>query len=142
MGHLLYPLLASAATIGLRYFAGLSWGWAALAGFVGWPLIGTLVTIDDDFPGGWSNPDGKARPPWLEAPFWGQICLGLGVSSFVAALDAGESARSGRILVGVGMIAIVLSIVLVRRGHRISGPPNKPLQPTSGAGASVDSKRP
>jgi hypothetical protein len=140
MAHLLYPLLASAATIGLRYFTGLSWGWAALAGFVGWPLIGTLVTIDDDFPGGRSNPNGKARPHWLEAPFWGQICLGLGIASFVAALDAAGSLEA--VLVGVGMIAIVLSIVLVRRGHRISGPPNKPLQPTSGAGASVDSKRP
>ena len=39
-------------------------GYVALALFIGWPLIGTLITIDDDLPGGWSNPDGKATPEW------------------------------------------------------------------------------
>jgi hypothetical protein len=27
----------------------------------GWAFIGHLVTLDDDFPGGWSNPAGSRR---------------------------------------------------------------------------------
>ena len=50
-----------------------SLGLSFLLFFVAWPLGGTLITIDDDLPGGWSNPDGTVRPPWLEAPFWGQV---------------------------------------------------------------------
>lgn len=30
----------------------------------GWAFIGHLVTVDDDLPGGWSNPDGKVPAPW------------------------------------------------------------------------------
>jgi hypothetical protein len=44
--------------------AGWPIGYVALALFIGWPLIGTLITIDDDLPGGWSNPDGNATPEW------------------------------------------------------------------------------
>jgi hypothetical protein len=132
--RLLYPLLASAATVGLHYFLGLRWGWAALAGFVGWPLMWTLITIDDDLPGGWSNPDGTVRPDWLMAPFWGQVCLGLAVTSFIGALDAGWSSRSARVLGGVGVIASALSILLIRSGNLRAVSPNKPLPSPSGPG--------
>jgi hypothetical protein len=43
-------------------FLGFSWAkWlAAPALFIaGWAAIGHLVTLDDDAPGGWSNPDGS-----------------------------------------------------------------------------------
>lgn len=32
----------------------------------GWLFIGHLVTIDDELPGGFFNPDGATKPPWLE----------------------------------------------------------------------------
>ena len=28
------------------------------------PLIGSIITSDDDLPGGWSNPDGDEPFPW------------------------------------------------------------------------------
>jgi hypothetical protein len=28
-----------------------------------WPLAGSLITIDDDIPGGWTNPDGDQSFP-------------------------------------------------------------------------------
>ena len=29
-----------------------------------WPLLGSIITSDDDLPGGWSNPDGDEPFPW------------------------------------------------------------------------------
>jgi hypothetical protein len=84
--------LAGAVFIHLRWMVPL--GGALLLFFVGWPLVGTLVTADDDLPGGWSNPDGDLRPPWLEAPFWGQIAGGLAVAAIGFAWDAGWRSRA------------------------------------------------
>ena len=67
-------------------------------------------------------------------PFWGQVCLGLAVTSFIGALDAGWSSRSARVLAAVGVIASTLSILLVRRGNLRAVSPNKPLPSTSGPG--------
>jgi hypothetical protein len=67
---------ALVGAIAVRLWFDLSLGVSLLIFFVGWPLVGTLVTLDDDLKGGWSNPDGTARPPWLETPFWGQIVIG------------------------------------------------------------------
>lgn len=36
---------------------------------LGWSAIGQLVTLDDDMPGGWSNPDGD-RVWWRQAKIW------------------------------------------------------------------------
>ena len=33
-------------------------------GFAVWAFVGHLITIDDDIPGGWSNPDGDIPFPW------------------------------------------------------------------------------
>ena len=41
-------------------------------GVTGWLFIGRLITIDDEFPGGWSNPDGLHPVPWGEV---GLKCL-------------------------------------------------------------------
>ena len=51
--------IAFVASIVVHFSFGLSLGLSFLIFFVGWPLVGTLVTIDDDLPGGWSNPDGS-----------------------------------------------------------------------------------
>lgn len=75
---LVYPAMASAGTV-IFHLAGLRWSWAALIGFIVWPLLGTLVTSgDDDLEGG---------TPWSTAGNWGQICVGLSVVSFVAFFD-------------------------------------------------------
>jgi len=70
-------------------------GFAFLLFFVAWPLGGTLITSDDDLPGGWNNPDGTVRPPWLEAPFWGQIAGGLAASAAGFAVDFGWRSSDG-----------------------------------------------
>jgi len=95
---LLYPGLGCALILVLHFATGLGLGLSAFAILVGWPLVGTLVTADDDLPGGWSNPDGTIPPPWRTAAAWGQLSVGFAISSFVAALDTGL--RTG---VGAGL---------------------------------------
>src|SRR6266446_4251085 len=60
-----------AVTLVTRWHIGL----VALAFFIGWPLIGTLITLDDDLPGGWSNPDGKTKPEWKTLTWHLEILL-------------------------------------------------------------------
>jgi hypothetical protein len=79
----------------VRFWFGLSLGLSLLIFFVGWPLGGTLVTGDDDLPGGWSNPDGTEQPVWLEAPFWGRISAGVALAAAGAALDDGWRSTQG-----------------------------------------------
>jgi len=115
---LLYPALGSTVTLVLHFAVGLGWGLSAFASFVGWPLVGTLVTADDDLPGGWSNPDGSIPPPWRTALFWGQILMGLGISAFVAAIEAGLRTSIGDELAVAGSAASALAFVLLRRSYR------------------------
>ena len=89
-------------------------GWALMALFVGWPLLGTLVTIDDDLPGGWSNPDGTVTPPWKEAPFWAQLILGCAIACGGFAVDAGwtsgPAVRWWLAAVGAGSLGLALAL--------------------------------
>lgn len=48
-------------------------------GLSGWAFVGHLVTIDDDLPGGWSNPDGAHPSPWQPLAAKGAVFLVLGV---------------------------------------------------------------
>jgi hypothetical protein len=100
--------LALAVALILHFAFHLAWGWSTLSAFVGWPLIGTLITFDDDLPGGWSNPDGKRRPDWFTAPFWAQICAGLSISSFASILDIGLRNEVG---VGFGLVGLCAGFV-------------------------------
>ena len=97
----------------IHVMGGIALGIALLIFFVGWPIVGTLVTLDDDLPGGWSNPDGSARPDWLEAPFWGQVVCGVAISLAGFALDAGWRSPTGlrlwSLAVGVGFLGAALS---------------------------------
>ena len=114
-GEVLYLAIASAATVVLHLTVRLPWGLAALASFVGWPVLGTLITIDDDLPGGWSNPDGKRRPDWLRARFWGNLFAGLAASAVVAGMD-GDWVPWRLMLYGGGaLVAASVSVVLRRR---------------------------
>ncbi len=64
-------------------------GTCMLIALVGIPIATTLATIDDDFPGGWSNPDGKSRPPWLHWHTLVQLALMGSISGFGFAIDSG-----------------------------------------------------
>lgn len=53
--------------------------WIGLPAIVlsAWAAIGHVVTIDDDAPGGWSNPDGSTQP-------WRRSLAGLALKVVVA----------------------------------------------------------
>jgi hypothetical protein len=90
--------------------------------FVGWPIGGTLITIDDDLKGGWSNPDKTVRPPWLEAPFWGQIVGGVALSFVGFAIDAGSRSSDGaRFWCVAAAAAFVAAALLTRRWWLLVG---------------------
>jgi hypothetical protein len=46
-------------------------------GFATWTLAGHLLTLDDEMPGGWSNPDGSAPLPWAALMIKTAVLLGL-----------------------------------------------------------------
>ena len=115
---LLYPTMASTVTLILHFACGLAWGLSAFAAFVGWPLLGTLITADDDLPGGWSNPDGTERPPWRTATCWGQLSTGCAVSAFISGLDAGVRTGAGLKFATGGIVAGIIAVTLLRRQPR------------------------
>ncbi|MGO8974328.1 MAG: hypothetical protein ACLQJ0_25310 [Steroidobacteraceae bacterium] len=87
---------------------GANWpmGYVALALFIGWPLIGTLITIDDDFPGGWSNPDGTATPEWKTLAWNLEILLCRGslvMAAFAFQLRDDRPLASGLLIASVAM---------------------------------------
>ncbi|MCS0585172.1 hypothetical protein NX784_26645, partial [Massilia pinisoli] len=56
-------------------------------GFAVWAFAGHLITIDDDVPGGWSNPDGSIPFPWAELAIKGAVLLAfLGLALLIPAL--------------------------------------------------------
>jgi hypothetical protein len=83
-GYLVLLGVLAVIAIALRLVLGLNLGVSTLVLFVGWPLVGTLITLDDDFRGGWSNPDGTVTPVWKTSPFWADIILCRGAVVLVA----------------------------------------------------------
>lgn len=114
---LLYAGLGCALILVLHFATGLGWGLSAFAILVGWPLVGTLVTTDDDLPGGWSNPGGTIPPPWRTAVALGQLSVGLAISSFVAALDTGLRTSVGVGFAVAGLAASALAVSLLHRSQ-------------------------
>ena len=114
---LLYPGLGCAFTLVLHFATGLGLGLSAFAILVGLPLVGTLVTADDDLPGGWSNPDGTIPPPWRTVVAWGQLSVGFAISSLVAALDTGLRTSVGAGFAVAGLAASGLAFLLLRRSQ-------------------------
>jgi len=112
---LMYPAAASTLTLIVHFAGGITWGISAFASFVGWPVVGTFITADDDLPGGFSNPDGTEIPPWRTALWWGQLSIGFAVSAFVAALDIGLRTGVGVKLAIGGLIAGLISRLLRRQ---------------------------
>jgi len=58
-----------------RLFWTIPSGVSLLVLLIGWPLVGTMLTIDDDLPGGWSNPDGTLVPEWKMPWWWADLML-------------------------------------------------------------------
>ena len=90
-------------------------GWAMLAGLVGLPLIGILVTIDDDLPGGWSNPDGKTRPPWSYAAFWGELLLRTSLALGGFAIDERGRSSAAIVFFAAGIAGVAAGVGIMRR---------------------------
>jgi len=85
--------------------------WITLAGLIiAWPLVGTLITIDDDLPGGWSNPDGKSVPEWRTLWWWADLLLVRG--ALVVCAFAAEQAFIGKF----AMVPLVMAVVMVSIG--------------------------
>ena len=76
--------VASLVAVVAHFGYGWSFGWVLLLIVFGLPLGGLLVTLDDDLPGGFSNPDGNVPPPWHFKEFWGEILTraSLGIAGF------------------------------------------------------------
>jgi hypothetical protein len=60
-----------------------------LIGLAAWPVLGQIVTADDDLPGGWSNPDGTTPYSWR--PFLVSVAV---LASLVSLAVAFPSLRS------------------------------------------------
>jgi hypothetical protein len=103
----------------LRFAFGMPLAVALFITFVGWPLVGTLVTIDDDFPGGWSNPDGTRPSPFRTSTFWRQIVVGLALTAAGSAIDEGWLTPSaGRAWLLSSSLTFVFAALLLTRRRR------------------------
>ncbi|MES1191806.1 MAG: hypothetical protein ABUS47_12095 [Steroidobacter sp.] len=94
--------------------------WFTLAGLIiAWPLVGTLITIGDDLPGGWSNLDGKSVPEWRRLWWWADLLLVRG--ALVVGSFAAEQALAGRFFIAPLVTALVMASIglpLLLRGIR------------------------
>ena len=104
--------------LAFHFYFGIGLGWALLIFFVGLPLLRALINIDDGMKGGWRNPDRTVRPPWLQAPFWGQIVAGLALASCGAALDHGWNTQIGAIFWAAGVLGFALGVPISLRSMR------------------------
>lgn len=82
------------------------------------PVVGILTTIDDDLPGGFNNPEGKARSPgpWRRWENWADLAIRAALCGIGFAIDAGWRTPAAIVpwIFGIGSIA-----VLVMFGGRI-----------------------
>ena len=83
---------------------------------VGWPVAGLLITLDDDLPGGWSNPDGRSPPPWTYREFWGEILLRAALSGVGFAVDALPDVLQAAIWCALSLAGSAVSIAIIRSG--------------------------
>ena len=75
-----FVALVSLVAMTLSWFLGVPY-YYTLLGFLGWIVAGHLVTIDDEEPGGWSNPEGSER-------IWHSSLLELGAKAALLTVAA------------------------------------------------------
>jgi hypothetical protein len=109
-----YPGLPGLVAVLLHFGVHLGWGLAMFAIFVAWPVLGTIITIDDDLPGGWSNPDG--HPVSWRALFpWDAIATGCAISALAWAVESGFSDGWSAGLIAAVLALGTLATLLLRR---------------------------
>jgi hypothetical protein len=111
-------LLGILLAVGVHLYYHVPLGWSMLAFLVGWPILGTIITADDDLPGGWSNPDGTRPPDWHYREFWGWLVLRTGVSFLGFASDVGISSAQGILFVALALIGSLVGATVIRSGGR------------------------
>lgn len=80
------------------------------------PVVGLLTTIDDDLPGGFSNPEGKTRGPWRRWENWADLGIRAALGGIGFAIDAGWRTPAAILPWILGVVSIA---VLVMFGGRI-----------------------
>ena len=95
---------------------------------IGWPVAGTLITLDDDFPGGCSNLDGTAIPEWKTSWWWADLLLVRGALVVVAFVIEGAIAGAYRIglLVAASIMMSIGLPIFVRALRKVSSNPARP----------------
>lgn len=117
---LVYPLVAATVTGLICAFTATPLAWAALVAFLGWPILVTIITADEELPGGWANLDGLATPQWKTPEFRGQMFGGTTVVALAFALQERSSAIWLWSLLCVSLIFGALSAYfLVRAFQRL-----------------------
>ncbi len=121
MKHLLvYLSMATVVTALVYVFSDIGIGWATLVSFLGWPLLGTLVTADEDLPDGWANPDGTRTPDWETRRYWGRLFGGGAVVCLAFYIQFGMSISWAIWFIPATLGFVLLSCLLLRRAHRAS----------------------
>ena len=86
---------------------------------IGWPLGGSLITADDDLPGGWSNPDGSSVPDWRRLWWWADLLLVRGALVVVAfAIEETFGGHVSPVPLAAAALMFGLGIPLLLRGIR------------------------
>lgn len=93
-------------------------GYTMLLALVALPLLGFFVTIDDDLPGGFSNPDGKARSPWREWENWADLAARGSCSGVGFAVDTGWNTPAAVLPWAISVVGIGASVLVHRRIRR------------------------
>ena len=108
---LVFSLVLTAAVC---LFFHLPIGWTALVVLVVWPLVGTLITADDDLPGGWSNPHGTVPPPWKAARFWADLLFRSAFAFAAFAITEGWKTSESVVFLLLCLAALLSSFGLMR----------------------------
>jgi hypothetical protein len=105
-------VIAAVISIATRWPTGV----IALALFIGWRVIGTLVTLDDDMSGG-SDPDGKAVPEWKTLAWHEELLLCR--SSIVVVAFAFQNRNHPSLAFALVAVAIVMGAIEFPRTLRL-----------------------
>jgi hypothetical protein len=92
-----------------------SLGWSMFGFLVAWPIVGMRITIDDDFPREWNNPDGKNPPFWTYGEFWGELILRASLAATGFAFDMGWSSEEAVVLWLFAACGSVAGIVMIKK---------------------------
>ena len=84
------------------------------------PVLGILTTIDDDLPGGFSNPEGKAPSPgpWRRWENWADLAIRAALCGVGFAIDAGWRTPASILPWAFGVTSIAALVMFGERIYR------------------------